>query len=573
MSAVRGRGAVAVAAVVAVYIAGARALAGHEVAGHVWADAWWTATSGLAAIACFTTARTIDAPHRRAAWRWFGLGAAAWFVGMLVWSFDELRGTLVPFPSIADALFEAIAPCFVVGCFRYGAGRPSTALTLKQIGDLGVISCVVVLLATLALYGELTTTSDDARYVLTAIAYPVLHWAAVIFGLVCWWQHLHGKPRWVVGLLLLAMALFALTATFYASSLLAHGYDAGWVLDPVWIAAFAIMIWAAREERQPGAAGDHDDRFTEAPTTDALVPTIAILSAVIGAIALRERFVGAVIEIAAATGIGLALMVGLRLAAGQHLEHALRVRIRADEAQARRLHAQLLHAQRLQAIGAMASGVAHDYNNLMQVMSAGLALARRRLDVGKAATAELDQVEAAMWRAADLGHRLLDLARQRPTRDEPVDVERMVTAVASLLERVMPPEVALEIDPVPADLPAIEIDPAALENALLNLGLNARDAMKGRTGAVRFAVTHEAQAGVGPAVVIRVDDDGPGIAPELREEVFRPFYRVEKSRNKKTGGVGLGLSIAQDIVHGHGGEIFLEDSNRGGLRVVIRLPL
>lgn len=75
------------------------------------------------------------------------------------------------------------------------------------------------------------------------------------------------------------------------------------------------------------------------------------------------------------------------------------------------------------------------------------------------------------------------------------------------------------------------------------------------------------------AAEITVDDDGPGIPEALREDVFRPFYRIEKSRNKKTGGVGLGLSIARDIVHGHGGEIFLEDSNRGGLRVVVRFPL
>jgi two-component system osmolarity sensor histidine kinase EnvZ len=71
---------------------------------------------------------------------------------------------------------------------------------------------------------------------------------------------------------------------------------------------------------------------------------------------------------------------------------------------------------------------------------------------------------------------------------------------------------------------------------------------------------------------IMVDDDGPGVPQDLRDEVFRPFYRVEKSRNKKTGGVGLGLSIAQDITHSHGGEIFMEDSNRGGIRVVMRLP-
>ena len=72
---------------------------------------------------------------------------------------------------------------------------------------------------------------------------------------------------------------------------------------------------------------------------------------------------------------------------------------------------------------------------------------------------------------------------------------------------------------------------------------------------------------------ILVDDDGPGIPPEMREEVFRPFFRLDESRNMETGGTGLGLSIAQDIVSGHGGEIRLEDSPLGGLRVVVRIPI
>ena len=71
---------------------------------------------------------------------------------------------------------------------------------------------------------------------------------------------------------------------------------------------------------------------------------------------------------------------------------------------------------------------------------------------------------------------------------------------------------------------------------------------------------------------IIVDDNGPGIKAADREDVFKPFYRLEKSRNKKTGGVGLGLSITQDIVHGHGGEIELLDAPAGGLRVRITLP-
>ena len=72
---------------------------------------------------------------------------------------------------------------------------------------------------------------------------------------------------------------------------------------------------------------------------------------------------------------------------------------------------------------------------------------------------------------------------------------------------------------------------------------------------------------------IRVDDDGPGIPEDKREEVFKAFYRIEGSRNKQTGGVGLGLSIARDIIVSHGGTIKLEESDMGGLRVLIHIPL
>ena len=77
----------------------------------------------------------------------------------------------------------------------------------------------------------------------------------------------------------------------------------------------------------------------------------------------------------------------------------------------------------------------------------------------------------------------------------------------------------------------------------------------------------------GQGIEIIIDDDGPGIPVGLREDVFKPFYRIENSRNPETGGVGLGLSIARDIIRGHGGDILLSGSSMGGLRVKLMLPL
>jgi hypothetical protein len=160
-----------VAAAVGSYVVGAEIVGGQGWWRHAWADAWWTVASAVAAVACFATARRVTAAHRRAAWRWFGAGAAAWFVGMLIWSVDELgTGWLTPFPTIADVCFDAIAPCFVVACYRYGQGRPSVALSFKQAGDLAMIACVLVPVAALALYGPVMHSLDDDVYVLAALA-------------------------------------------------------------------------------------------------------------------------------------------------------------------------------------------------------------------------------------------------------------------------------------------------------------------------------------------------------------------------------------------------------------------
>jgi two-component system, OmpR family, osmolarity sensor histidine kinase EnvZ len=77
----------------------------------------------------------------------------------------------------------------------------------------------------------------------------------------------------------------------------------------------------------------------------------------------------------------------------------------------------------------------------------------------------------------------------------------------------------------------------------------------------------------GTMIEVTIDDDGPGIPIEQREEVFKPFFRLEGSRNPATGGVGLGMTIARDVVRGHGGDILLDDSPQGGLRVRVRLPV
>jgi two-component system, OmpR family, osmolarity sensor histidine kinase EnvZ len=110
----------------------------------------------------------------------------------------------------------------------------------------------------------------------------------------------------------------------------------------------------------------------------------------------------------------------------------------------------------------------------------------------------------------------------------------------------------------------VELRPLAIKRCLTNLLSNA----------LRHGSKVELRASRGrTSVEITVDDDGPGIPPEKHEDVFRPFFRLDESRNVDTGGVGLGLTIARDVARSHGGDVALAESPLGGLRVVVRLPI
>lgn len=203
---------------------------------------------------------------------------------------------------------------------------------------------------------------------------------------------------------------------------------------------------------------------------------------------------------------------------------------------------------------AMLAGVSHDLRTPLTRMKLQMAMMGRGDDVENLRQ-DVDEMEKMIEAY---------LSFARGDGNEAVEM----TDLSAVLERIVSnarrqgADIALEQEE--GGRAMLRLRPVAVERALANVVGNA----------CKYAGHVWVALRTGPeAVEVIVDDDGPGIPPELREDVFRPFYRVEKSRNRKTGGIGLGLSIAQDIVHGHGGEISLENSRRGGLRVLVRLPV
>ena len=201
---------------------------------------------------------------------------------------------------------------------------------------------------------------------------------------------------------------------------------------------------------------------------------------------------------------------------------------------------------------AMLAGVSHDLRTPLTRMKLQLAMLKETPENNNLRQ-DLDEMEKMLE-----GY----LTFARGEGNEPTEMVDLKT----VLERVIgnARRQGYKIEEAYAGQPQLRVRPVAIERALVNIISNA----------CKYAKNVWVTLQVEPeAVEILVEDDGPGIPQDQRDDVFKPFYRLEKSRNPKTGGVGLGLSIAQDIVHGHGGEILLEQSGHGGLRVVVRLPV
>jgi PAS domain S-box-containing protein len=247
-----------------------------------------------------------------------------------------------------------------------------------------------------------------------------------------------------------------------------------------------------------------------------------------------------------------------------------------DVTEDRAMQAQLLQSQKMQAIGQLAGGIAHDFNNLMLAVLANASFVREQVAGSPDLAESLEQIEAAGRRAAALTRQLLTLGRRRKLATEAVDVGELTRRTVDMLRRVIPEniELAVSVDP---ELPRVDGDPGQLEQVVLNLCLNARDAMA-HGGTMRLSATtvevgqdgSGVHAWVGPGRWARLEvaDDGAGMSPEVRARVFEPFF----STKSVASGSGLGLATVYAIVEQHGGEVGVESELGQGTSFFVYLP-
>lgn len=233
-----------------------------------------------------------------------------------------------------------------------------------------------------------------------------------------------------------------------------------------------------------------------------------------------------------------------------------------DVTEQRELEAQLAHAQKLEAVGRLAGGVAHDFNNLITAIAGYAELLRTGFDHDDARRADVDEILRASGRAARLTQQLLAFARRQVVQPRVVDLNEVIASVTSLLRRLLGADIVLDVvtrdDPVP-----VLIDPGQFEQLLVNLAVNSRDAMP---SGGRLSVGVEAQRG---SAVLTVRDTGQGMSTDVLAQAFEPFFTT-KGHGK---GTGLGLSTAYGIVQQAGGTITVESEETTGTSFTIVLPL
>ncbi len=241
-----------------------------------------------------------------------------------------------------------------------------------------------------------------------------------------------------------------------------------------------------------------------------------------------------------------------------------------------RLVEQLAEAQKLEGVGRLAGGIAHDFNNLLCVILSSAEVLAQELRAGDADPGDVEAIRKAAERARDLTGQLLAVARRQVIAPHPLDVNAVVRDAERLLRRIVGEDVDLDVRLAP-DLPAVIADPTQLQQVLMNLAANARDAMPSggkltvETAAVsldeRYAEEH---AGVVPGryVMLAVSDSGVGMTPEARAHVFEPFFTT-KAQGK---GTGLGLATVYGIVKQAGGHVWVYSEPGVGTTFKCYLP-
>ena len=369
--------------------------------GSLWiTDLGTTVASGAAAYGCLLTAKHQRERHNRLAWLCLGGGMTAWFLAAVLWCFRELiQGPVAPPPSWLDAPFFLLAPAFAAAIVFYRGRRPSRALQLRQIADLGILTAAVAIAGTLVLAPSIRIGGFQP-YLLVAIGYPGFYLAVVLASLGSLARGSWGRRRVVLGILIWANLAFAAVDLLYGAKVLVDVYQTG-IEDSLWFVGFLSICWAAAEERALLAQPHARPEAEKLPSWNAVVGAIALIAiaGLCGDAMLRlEGVEWTVIGVA---GVMLGTFVAIRMWTGELAEDAYLGAVAVGEEKDRELSLERTKSSQLRAVNSMAGGTAHELNNLLQAITCSLALLQRRATRGEDVSAYVASIEKALGRLGE----------------------------------------------------------------------------------------------------------------------------------------------------------------------------
>ena len=242
----------------------------------------------------------------------------------------------------------------------------------------------------------------------------------------------------------------------------------------------------------------------------------------------------------------------------------------------RRLQRELIQAQRMESIGRLAGGVAHDFNNLLGGILGFAAYIKSKLKEDNPIYRDIDTIERSAKRGADLANQLLAFARKGKYKREPVNLNQITREVTRLLSRTIDKRVKIE-EHLSEDLLSVLGDDSQIQQAILNICINAKDAMpEGGKLILRTRNTHlsksqprmQWQVEEGSYVHLSITDTGIGMSPQIKDQIFEPFFTTKGSKS----GTGLGLPTAYGIIKNHGGHILVDSELGKGSTFQVYLP-
>jgi PAS domain S-box-containing protein len=261
----------------------------------------------------------------------------------------------------------------------------------------------------------------------------------------------------------------------------------------------------------------------------------------------------------------------------RRVNETLEQRVAEAVAERERALAHLAQSQKLEALGQLAGGVAHDFNNALQTIEGGARMILRRVDDAAAVRRFAGMVLEAARRGTSVTRRLLAFARRDALRAEPVDIPELLGGMREVLAHTLGARIKIQVE-APDDLPLPRVDRPQLETVLVNLATNARDAMLATGGtltmsavveAVADPLTHPATLAPGSYLCLRVTDTGSGMDEDTLAHATEPFFTTKPQGQ----GTGLGLSMARGFAEQSGGQLLVESKPNRGTVVMLWLPL